>query len=196
MISVSFSFHAYISSSLWDTALSYNVHPQCSPTCDNSCRPSSKDALFFYQHSVNLARMFDNENYTITSRQAVTTEISLKILNTTVPLPYRCQPTPPTSTTTKDNLFYVQESLGMENLSVIATTSNLNSILGEVKDQTVGLEISKVCLYQIIYVLQTLYWYNLSLVHTHKSHIYHIHTHTHKCTHMKNNTRALYSWFC
>ena len=178
MISASFSFHAYacihISSTVWDTALSYNVHSQCSSTCDSICRPSSKNALFFYQHSVNLIIMFDN---TITSQQAVTIEINLKEFNATVSLPYRCQPTPPTSSTMKDNLFHVQESWVMKNL--IATTYNLSSILREVKDRTVELKISEVCLYLCT---STYYEYCTGRIFHSCIQKSHVHTHTNTLT--------------
>ena len=67
--------------------MSYNVHT--SPPPDSKCGNSNNEALFFYQDSVNLSKKFNDTSYTITSRQAVTKEITFESL------PSRCQPPRP-----------------------------------------------------------------------------------------------------
>ena len=65
----------------------------------------------------------------------------------------------------------------MKNL--IATTSNLSSILREVKDRTVELKISEVCLYLYVqvHIMNTVLVE--SFTHAYKCHVY---THTHSNT--------------
>ena len=62
--------------------MTHNTH---TPSTDGDCRPFSGEALLFYQQPVTF---FNDNNYTITSRQAVTKEIDLKECKAT--LPSRC----------------------------------------------------------------------------------------------------------
>ena len=75
------------SASQLNTSLTYNVHSE--PPPNSSCANSSSEALYFYQRSVNYIGSFNNESYTLTSRQAVTEEIKFGDFE---PLPSRCQP--------------------------------------------------------------------------------------------------------
>ena len=119
----------HISSLLLDTTLSYNVHTQSPSNCGNS----SNEALYFYQNNSMDFRSFDGENYTITSRQAVTKELNLNTMNLTIlDLP----------STVCHQLFDLFKSVDMQKL--VVTAYNLSSILRDVGDQTVGLEFSEV----------------------------------------------------
>ena len=128
----------YVSSSLLDTTLTYNIHPHSPPS--SVCMPSSDDGLFFYQNFMSI----DDEYDTITSRQAVTKEINF---NDITPLPTTCQPSPPSTMSTfeeslEHRLSDLLESLVMQNLTI--STYILSSILRDVGDQIVELDISKV----------------------------------------------------
>ena len=123
MISLCFTFN---SSSLLDTTLSYNVHSQ--PPPNSNCGSSNNKALYFYQNDSMDFRNFGGENYTITSRQAVTREIDLMALDMPSLL---CQ-----------ELLYSLESVNMQKLVTIV--DNLSSILRNLGNQTVDLEFSKV----------------------------------------------------
>ena len=93
--------------------------------------------MFFYQDSVNF-RIFDKykHNYTITSRQAVTEEINL---NTILDLPSVCRMN---ENLEQQRLLRLLEFLDMQKL--VVSVYNLSSILSDVGDRTVELEISEV----------------------------------------------------
>ena len=78
------------SASQLNTSLTYNIHSE--PPPNSSCADSNSEALYFYQRSVNYTRVFNDESYTITSRQAVTEEIKFGDFKS---LPSRCQPSGP-----------------------------------------------------------------------------------------------------
>ena len=94
--------------------------------------------LFFYQHPVNFT-CFDEENYTITSRQAVTEEINLRDIS--LDLPSVCR-LPMNENLELQRLLRLLELLDRQELVVSAY--NLSSILRDVGDRTVELEISEV----------------------------------------------------
>ena len=94
--------------------------------------------LFFYQHPVNFT-CFDEENYTITSRQAVTEEINLRDIS--LDLPSVCRQ-PMNGNLELQRLLRLLELLDKQELVISAY--NLSSILRDVRDRTVELEISEV----------------------------------------------------
>ena len=126
------------SASQLDTSLTYNVHSE--PPPNSSCADSSSEALYFYQRSVNnyYIRSFNNESYTITSRQAVTEEIKLGDIKS---LPSRCQPSEPgeipstteTVSSTIDRITNSEEVISIkptttsfqESTEIFSTTQNL-----------------------------------------------------------------------
>ena len=126
MISLCFTFN---SSSLLDTSLTYNVHSQ--PPPNSNCGSSNNKALYFYQNDSMDFRSFGWEDYTITSRQAVTREIDLMALITLDMPSLLCQ-----------ELLYSLESVNMQKLVTIV--DNLSSILRNLGNQTVDLEFGKV----------------------------------------------------
>ena len=122
----------HISSLLLDATLTYNVHSQ--PPPNSNCGNSSNKALYFYQNDSMDFRSFGGENYTITSRQAVTREIDLKAL---ISLDRDNM-----SSTICHQLFDLLKSVDMQEL--VVTAYNLSSILRDVGNQIVGLEFSEV----------------------------------------------------
>ena len=93
--------------------------------------------LFFYQHPVNF-KCFDEENYTITSRQAVTEEINLGDVR--LDLPSVCRQ--PMNENLERQLLRLLELLDRQEL--VVSVYNLSSILKDVGNRTVELEISEV----------------------------------------------------
>ena len=93
--------------------------------------------LFFYQHPVNF-KCFDEENYTITSRQAVTEEINLRDIR--LDFPSVCHQ--PMNENFERQLLRLLELLDRQEL--VVSVYNLSSILKDVGNRTVELEISEV----------------------------------------------------
>ena len=109
--------------------MTYNVHSQSPPNCESS----SSEALYFYQNDSMDFNSFGGENYTITSRQAVTREIDLKaLISLDRDLP----------STICHQIFDLLKSADMQEL--VVTVYNLSSILRDAGNRTVGLEFSEV----------------------------------------------------